>query len=98
MAATARHFDTLGAAEELEAVGLTHDQAKAISLVVDRSRDSGKFTTEIAAVRDEIAAVRDEMAAMRSDIAVLKAQVRYIFWVLGIQSAVLVAIALKVFQ
>ena len=132
MEATARHFDTLGAAEELEAVGLTHEQAKAISLVVDRGRDNGKLAMEMetmraelkeeiaalrAEMREEIAALRAEMreeiaalraelktefnqeiAALRSDIAVLKAQVRYIFWVLGFQSAVLLAIALKVFQ
>ena len=106
MEATARHFDTLGAAEELEAVGLTHEQAKAISLVVDRGRDNGKLAMEMETMRtelrEEIAALRtelhEEIAALRSDIAVLKAQVRYIFWVLGFQSAVLLAIALKVFQ
>ena len=83
MAATAVHFDTLGAAEDLEAAGIPHNQAKAISLIVDRSRDSGKLATE--------------MATMRTDIAVLKANVRHIFWISGIQTAVLVAILLKLF-
>ena len=78
---TVQHFDTLGAAEELEAAGLTPGQAKAISLVVNRSRDSNEgmrteLKEEIVAVRtelkEEIAAVRTEL---KEDIAVVRTEI-----------------------
>ena len=103
MTATAVHFDTLGAAEEMEAAGVPHEQAKAISLIVDRSRDNGKLAMEMATMRadfkDEIAAVRAELkdvrAELKEEIAVLKTSVRQLFWISGIQAAALIGILLK---
>ena len=90
MAATTQHFDTLGAAEELEAAGLPTAAAKAISLVVDRSRESRKIEGRLEKIEDAIVEIK-------TGVAVMKGNIRHIFWVLAIQSAALVAILLKLF-
>lgn len=51
MTTMAQHFDTLGAAEELRAAGLSAQAAKAISMVVERSREDDGITSEVAALR-----------------------------------------------
>ena len=81
MTTMAQHFDTLGAAEELEAAGLPAPAAKAISLVVDRSRENGNLASEIAALRTEF---KEKIARVETDIAVLKSQMKFLFWAFGL--------------
>ena len=79
MTTMAQHFDTLGAAEELEAAGLPAQAAKAISLVVDRSREDDKSAPAIAAMRTdfekEIAELKTDVAVLKTDVAELKTDV-----------------------
>ncbi len=77
----AQHFDTLGAAEELRAASLSAPAAKAISLVVDRSREEDKLASEVAALRAEF---KEEIAEVKADIAVIKSQMKVLFWAFGL--------------
>ena len=82
MAATARHFDTLRAAEELEAAGLPHDQAKAISLVVNHSRESSsyedrfeKLEGDLAALDSKVEKLDGKVEKLEGDLAALDSKV-----------------------
>ncbi|WP_334468981.1 hypothetical protein [Arsenophonus sp. PmNCSU2021_1] len=63
-------FDTLQASEELQTVGLTSQQAKAISLVVRKSHEVADVATkaDIAEVKRDISDVRKEIADVRKDM------------------------------
>ena len=82
MEATAQHFDTLAASERLQEAGLTPQAAKVISQVVESSRGNGLVTAELKILRSEF----------KAEIDKINTQLNTIKWVLGIQTAVLVAL------
>lgn len=63
-------FDTLQATEDLETVGISREQAKAISLIVRRSHEVADVATksDIADVKRDIADVRKDLSAEIADV------------------------------
>ena len=70
-------FDTLSAAEALEAAGIDKAHAKAIAVAICNGQGDLATKTDLNELRTEIGAVRSELAVIR--------------WVVGIQSAVTLA-------
>ena len=84
---TASMFDTLNAADKLRDAGLGDVQARAI---VDSIRDA-------QAVGIEHLATKADIARLEGRIDGLEARLNVLQWVVGIQSAILLAIGLRVF-
>lgn len=64
--ATAQHFDTLTAAEELQAAGFEPKQAKAISQIIDRSRENGgEVKGDLAGVKQRISRVEEDLGEIK---------------------------------
>ena len=80
-------FDTLSAADKLRDAGLGDVQARAI---VDSIRDAQATGFEHLATKADIARLEGRINGLEGRLNVLQ-------WVVGIQSAVLLAIALRVF-
>ena len=70
-------FDTLSAAEALEAAGIEEAHAKAIAVAIRSGQGDLATKADINELRTEVASVRSELAVIR--------------WVVGIQSAVILA-------
>ena len=70
-------FDTLSAAEALEAAGIDKAHAKAIAVAIRNGQGDLATKADINELRTEIASIRSELAIIR--------------WVIGIQSAVVLA-------
>ena len=86
-AMTASTFDTLSAADKLRGAGLGDVQARAI---VDSIRDAQATGIEHLATKADIARLEGRIDGLEGRLNVLQ-------WVIGIQSAVLLAIGLRVF-
>ena len=84
---TASTFDTLSAADKLRDAGLGDVQARAI---VDSIRDAQVTGIEHLATKADIAKLEGRIDGLEGRLNVLQ-------WVVGIQSAVLLAIGLRVF-
>ena len=84
---TASTFDTLSAADRLRDAGLGDVQARAI---VDSIRDAQATGIEHLATKADIARLEGRIDGLEGRLNVLQ-------WVVGIQSAVLLAIGLRVF-
>lgn len=84
---TASTFDTLSAADKLRGAGLGDVQARAI---VDSIRDAQATGIEHLATKADIARLEGRIDGLEGRLNVLQ-------WVIGIQSAVLLAIGLRVF-
>ncbi len=80
-------FDTLSAADRLREAGIGDLQARAI---VDSIRDAQATGIEHLATKADISRLEGRIDGLESRLNVLQ-------WVVGIQSAVLLAIALRVF-
>ena len=80
-------FDTLTAADKLRDAGLDDAQARAI---VDSIRDAQVSGLEHLATKADIARLEGRIDGLEGRLNVLQ-------WVVGIQSAVILAIALRVF-
>ena len=78
---SASAFDTHAAVTALRDAGL--DEAPAIA-IVNTVRDAGSADRDELATKTDLAVVRTEVAAVRSELAIIR-------WVIGIQSAVLLA-------
>ena len=77
-------FDTLSAAEALEAAGIEEAHAKAIAVAIRSGQGDLATKADINELRTEVASVRSELASVRSELATIR-------WVVGIQSAVMLA-------
>lgn len=77
-------FDTLSAAEALEAAGIEEAHAKAIAVAIRGGQGDLATKADINELRTEVASVRSELASVRSELATIR-------WVVGIQSAVMLA-------
>lgn len=84
---TASTFDTLSAADKLRDAGLGDVQARAI---VDSIRDAQATGIEHLATKADIARLEGRIDGLEGRLNVLQ-------WVVGIQSAILLAIGLRVF-
>ena len=84
---TASTFDTSSAADKLRGAGLRDVQARAI---VDSIRDAQATGIEHLATKADIARLEGRIDGLEGRLNVLQ-------WVVGIQSAVLLAIGLRVF-
>ena len=84
---TASIFDTLSAADKLRDAGIGDVQARAI---VDSIRDARATEIEHLATKADISRLEGRIDGLEGRLNVLQ-------WVVGIQSAVLLAIALRVF-
>ena len=80
-------FDTLSAADKLRDAGLGDVQARAI---VDSIRDAQATGIEHLATKADIARMEGRIDGLEGRLNILQ-------WVVGIQSAVILAIALRVF-
>ena len=74
---TGTTFDTLSAAEALEAAGIDKAHAKAIAVAIRNGQGGLATKTDISELRTEVGAVRSELVVVR--------------WVIGTQSAVTLA-------
>lgn len=74
-------FDTLSAAEALEAAGIDEAHAKAIAVAIRNGQGELATKGDFSELRTELKA---EIGAIRSDFAVMR-------WVVGIQSPVTLA-------
>ncbi|MDD9807268.1 MAG: hypothetical protein OXU34_03215 [Gammaproteobacteria bacterium] len=108
--ATAQHFDTLTAAEELQAAGFEPKQAKAISQIIDRSRDSDSDAKQdLAGVKQEMIEVKQRLGEVETRLGkveqrlgkVEQGQVRlevgqkFLFWAIGANLTLTVGVLLK---
>ncbi len=75
MAVTAQHFDTLRAAEELETAGLPAPAAKAISMVIDRSRESGVRESRIEKIENDILILNDKVERLDNKVEKLDSKI-----------------------
>ena len=87
-------FDTLSAADKLRDAGLGDVQARAI---VDSIRDAQATGFEHLATKADIARLEGRIDGLEGRIDGLESRINVVQWVVGIQSAVLLAIALRVF-
>ena len=87
-------FDTLSAADKLRDAGLGDVQARAI---VDSIRDAQVVGIEHLATKADIARLEGRIDGLEGRIDGLEGRLNVLQWVVGIQSAVLLAIALRVF-
>ena len=78
---TASTFDALTATRELEAAGIERRQAEAIAEGMRRAA---------TADHDELA-TKGDIAALKGDIASVHARLNLLQWVVGIQSAIVLA-------
>ena len=80
-------FDTLSTARELEAAGVARPQAEAIAKAIahgdERHATKSDLDTAVAGLRIDITAVRSELATIR--------------WTVGLLTAFMFAIGLRVF-
>ena len=91
---TASTFDTLSAADKLRGAGLGDVQARAI---VDSIRDAQATGIEHLATKADIARLEGRIGGLEGRIDGLEGRLNVLQWVIGIQSAVLLAIGLRVF-
>ena len=98
---TASTFDTLSAADKLRGAGLGDVQARAI---VDSIRDAQATGIEHLATKADIARLEGRIGGLEGRIGGLEGRIdglegrlNVLQWVIGIQSAVLLAIGLRVF-
>ena len=98
---TATTFDTLSAADRLRGAGLGDVQARAI---VDSIRDAQitgiehlATKADIAELEGRIVGVEGRIVGLEGRMAGLEGRLNVLQWGVGIQSAVLLAIALRVF-
>ena len=87
-------FDTLSAADKLRNAGLGDVQARAI---VDSIRDAQATGIEHLATKADIARLEGRIDGLEGRIDGLEGRLNILQWVVGIQSAVILAIALRVF-
>lgn len=87
-------FDTLSAADKLRDAGLGDVQARAI---VDSIRDAQVIGIEHLATKADIARLEGRLDGLEGRLDGLEGRLNVLQWVVGIQSAVLLAIALRVF-
>ena len=94
-------FDTLSAADKLREAGLGDVQARAI---VDSIRDAQATGIEHLATKADIARLEGRIARLEGRIDGLEGRIdgldsrlNVLQWVVGVQSALLLAIALRVF-
>ena len=87
-------FDTLSAADKLRDAGLGDVQARAI---VDSIRDAQATGIEHLATKADIARLEGRIDGLEGRIDGLEGRLNILQWVVGIQSAVILAIALRVF-
>ena len=94
--ATAQHFDTLTAAEELQAAGFEPKQAKAISQIIDRSRDSDSDAKQdLAGVKQEMIEVKQRLGKVEQGQVRLEVGQKFLFWAIGANLALTVGVLLK---
>ena len=74
---SASTFDTLAAANELEATGIERRQAEAIAGAIRNGQ--GDLATKA------------DLTVVKADLAVVKAELGVIRWVVGVQSAITLA-------
>ena len=91
---TASTFDTSSAADKLRGAGLGDVQARAI---VDSIRDAQATGIEHLATKADIARLEGRIGGLEGRIDGLEGRLNVLQWVIGIQSAVLLAIGLRVF-
>ena len=87
-------FDTLSAADKLRDAGLGDVQARAI---VDSIRDAQATGIEHLATKADIARLEGRIDGLEGRIDGLEGRLNILQWVVGVQSAVILAIALRVF-
>ncbi len=91
---TVAAFDALSAADRLRGAGLGEVQARAI---VDSIRDAQAAGIQHLATKADIAELEGRIVALEGRMVALEGRVNALQWVVGIQSAVLLAVALRVF-
>ena len=91
---TASTFDTLSAADKLRDAGVGDAQARAI---VDSIRDAQATGIEHLATKADIARLEGRIDGLEGRIDGLEGRLNVLQWVVGIQSAILLAIGLRVF-
>ena len=92
-------FDALKAARELEAAGVTRQQAEAHAAALRdaATADHDELVTRtdlnaaIGTVRSEIGTVRSEIGTVHSEIRALRSELATVRWVLGITAASTIA-------
>ena len=103
--ATAQHFDTLTAAEELQAAGFEPKQAKVISQIIDRSRDSDSDAKQdLAGVKQEMIEVKQRLGKVETRLdgvdvrlAGLESGQKFLFWAIGIDIVLTASVLIKFF-
>ena len=91
---TASTFDTLSAADRLRDAGVGDVQARAI---VDSIRDAQATGIQYLATKVDVAELKADVTELKGRIVALEGRVNTLQWVVGIQSALMLAIALRVF-
>ncbi len=92
---------THAAVRDLEAAGLELQHAEAIVAAVSRADEQLATKVDVAAVETGVAALRSDMVMVKADIAWLKADAAArrseVRWMFGFQSAIILAIAARLF-
>ena len=91
---TSPFFDTLSAADKLRDAGVGDMQARAI---VDSIRDAQSTGLAQLATKADFADLKGRLDGLKGQLDGLKGRLDVLQWVVGIQSAVVLAIALRVF-
>ena len=87
-------FDTLAAADKLRDAGIADAQARAI---VDSIRDAQATGLESLATKADVAHLAGRIDGLAGRVDGLDGRLGVLQWVVGIQSALILAIALRVF-
>lgn len=91
---TSPFFDTLSAADKLRDAGVGDMQARAI---VDSIRDAQSTGLAQLATKADFADLKGRLDGLKGQLDGLNGRLDVLQWVVGIQSAVVLAIALRVF-
>jgi len=78
MTTTTTSFDTLTAAEELQAAGMEAGQAKAVSQIIGRSRETD------SEVLERLAGFEQRLSNLEKGQGKLELSLKFVFWALGV--------------
>ena len=88
-------IDTLAVMRKLEKAGVETKQAEAIAEVVAHQGEDLATKADITGVRQDITRVEQGLSGLERS---LRAEMATMRWMMGIQSAFLLAVALRVFK
>ena len=90
-------LDTHATIRDLEAAGVETRQAEAIVSAISHADEHLATKADIARLDGHLAGLDGHLAGLDGRIAGLDSRLNVLQWVVGIQSAVILAIALRVF-